>query len=92
MSMNTEEKEGSKLILVTGATGTLGRPLVYVLIDEGADIRAVTRNPQCLLMDSRNDWRSSCLPPTSLAPWRSCSPGSPCIGWALGDRTYHGTR
>jgi uncharacterized protein YbjT (DUF2867 family) len=34
------------MILVTGATGTVGRPLVDVLVSEGAKVRAVTRNPQ----------------------------------------------
>ncbi len=33
------------MILVTGATGTIGRPLIDVLVDEGAEVRAVTRNP-----------------------------------------------
>ncbi|MEV5574214.1 NAD(P)H-binding protein [Spirillospora sp. NPDC052269] len=34
------------MILVTGATGTIGRPLVDRLVREGADVRAVTRTPQ----------------------------------------------
>jgi uncharacterized protein YbjT (DUF2867 family) len=34
------------MILVTGATGTIGRPLVDLLTSEGAKVRAVTRNPQ----------------------------------------------
>jgi len=34
------------MILVTGATGTVGRPLIEALSAAGADIRAVTRNPQ----------------------------------------------
>ncbi len=34
------------MILVTGATGTIGRPLVDVLVGEGAKVRALTRNPQ----------------------------------------------
>jgi uncharacterized protein YbjT (DUF2867 family) len=33
------------MILVTGATGTVGRPLVDLLSAAGADIRAVTRTP-----------------------------------------------
>jgi uncharacterized protein YbjT (DUF2867 family) len=45
MSLN-KEREGSRLILVTGATGTIGRPLIDVLVGEGAEVRAVTRNPQ----------------------------------------------
>jgi uncharacterized protein YbjT (DUF2867 family) len=34
------------MILVTGATGTIGRPLIEVLSAAGVEIRAVTRNPQ----------------------------------------------
>jgi uncharacterized protein YbjT (DUF2867 family) len=34
------------MILVTGATGTVGRPLIEVLSTAGVEIRAVTRNPQ----------------------------------------------
>lgn len=34
------------MILVTGATGTIGRPLIDLLVSEGADVRAVTRNPR----------------------------------------------
>src|SRR6266498_434752 len=35
-----------KMILVTGATGIVGRPLVDALAGIGGEIRAVTRNPQ----------------------------------------------
>jgi uncharacterized protein YbjT (DUF2867 family) len=34
------------MILVTGATGTVGRPLVDLLVDQGAKVRAVTHNPE----------------------------------------------
>lgn len=34
------------MILVTGATGTIGRPLVDLLVGESAKVRAVTRDPQ----------------------------------------------
>jgi len=34
------------MILVTGATGTIGRPLVDALVSEGAKVRAISRNPQ----------------------------------------------
>jgi len=34
------------MILVTGATGTIGRPLIEVLSTAGVDIRAVTRKGQ----------------------------------------------
>jgi len=33
-------------ILVTGATGNVGRPLVTELVNAGADVRAVTRRPE----------------------------------------------
>ncbi|WP_419402665.1 NAD(P)H-binding protein [Mycobacteroides abscessus] len=33
-------------ILVTGATGNVGRPLVDLLVAAGADVRAVTRHPE----------------------------------------------
>jgi uncharacterized protein YbjT (DUF2867 family) len=42
----SKEKEGSIMILITGATGTIGRPLIEVLGTAGADIRAVTRKGQ----------------------------------------------
>jgi uncharacterized protein YbjT (DUF2867 family) len=38
------------MILVTGATGTIGRPLIDVLAGEGAEVRAVTRNPQAAVL------------------------------------------
>lgn len=34
------------MILVTGATGNIGRPLIDLLVGEGADVRAVTRAPK----------------------------------------------
>src|SRR2546423_9964231 len=34
------------MILVTGATGAVGRPLVRQLVAGGAELRAVTRDPQ----------------------------------------------
>jgi uncharacterized protein YbjT (DUF2867 family) len=34
------------MLLLTGATGTIGRPLIDVLLNEGAKVRAVTHNPQ----------------------------------------------
>lgn len=34
------------MILVTGATGLVGRPLVGLLVSAGADVRAVTRDPR----------------------------------------------
>lgn len=34
------------MILVAGATGNIGRPLIDLLVGEGADVRAVTRAPK----------------------------------------------
>jgi uncharacterized protein YbjT (DUF2867 family) len=34
------------MLLVTGATGTIGRPLIDALVNEGVKVRAVTCNPQ----------------------------------------------
>jgi uncharacterized protein YbjT (DUF2867 family) len=34
------------MILITGATGTIGRPLIDLLVEEGAKVRAVTRDPR----------------------------------------------
>jgi uncharacterized protein YbjT (DUF2867 family) len=38
--------EGNRMILLTGATGTIGRPLLHHLLGDGAQIRAVTRKAQ----------------------------------------------
>jgi uncharacterized protein YbjT (DUF2867 family) len=37
---------GMNTILVTGATGNVGRPLVTQLVDAGVEVRAVTRHPE----------------------------------------------
>jgi (4-alkanoyl-5-oxo-2,5-dihydrofuran-3-yl)methyl phosphate reductase len=41
------------LILVTGATGTVGREVVAQLLDEGEKVRAMTRNPAQAKFDPR---------------------------------------
>src|SRR4030095_16624109 len=47
-SRRSDPRPSERLVmfLVTGATGTIGRPLLDVLVDEGAKVRAVTRDPQ----------------------------------------------
>ena len=39
-------------IVVTGATGHVGHPLVTFLIEAGVQVRAVTRNPVCAQLPS----------------------------------------
>jgi uncharacterized protein YbjT (DUF2867 family) len=34
------------MLLVTGATGTIGHPLIDILVNQGAKVRAVTHNPK----------------------------------------------
>ena len=34
------------MLLITGATGTIGRPLIDALLNQGAKVRAITHNPQ----------------------------------------------
>jgi uncharacterized protein YbjT (DUF2867 family) len=51
------------MILVTGASGTIGRPLIDLLRAEGAEVRAVTR-----------DARATGLPPMSRS-LRATRPG-----------------
>jgi len=41
------------MILVTGATGTVGREVVAQLLAAGQKVRAMTRNPMCAKLDSR---------------------------------------
>ncbi|MFF2813734.1 SDR family oxidoreductase [Streptomyces sp. NPDC058000] len=59
------------MILVTGATGTVGRPLVSALRDRGVPVRALVRNPRNLPAE----WDAGVEPvtadlsdPASLAP------------------------
>ncbi len=57
-------------IVVTGATGNVGRPLVTALLAAGAPVRAVTADPD--RPDSRHRSSSSIPPPTRYrAPPRS---------------------
>jgi uncharacterized protein YbjT (DUF2867 family) len=42
---STFPKEGTMTIVVTGATGNVGRPLVSLLAAAGAQVRAITRSP-----------------------------------------------
>ncbi len=60
------------MILVTGATGTVGRPLIEVLSTAGANIRAVIRNGQAAgLPDGVEIVRGDLSRPDSIAPDRN---------------------
>jgi|Tabmets5t2r1_1033131.scaffolds.fasta_scaffold35497_1 uncharacterized protein YbjT (DUF2867 family) len=41
------------MLLVTGATGTIGRPLIDILVNEGVQVRAITHNPQAAGLPAR---------------------------------------
>src|SRR5262249_1286641 len=47
---------GLGVILITGAAGTIGRPLVDVLVHEGAEVHAVIRGTGPV---QRDHWRDS---------------------------------
>jgi uncharacterized protein YbjT (DUF2867 family) len=56
-------------ILVTGATGSVGRPLVDLLLARGADVRALTRNPaEANLPAGVEVFKGDLLEPETLAP------------------------
>ncbi len=50
-------------ILVTGATGHVGRPLIDALLAEGAGVRALTRDPAIL-----RNWAQSVGQAAEMAP------------------------
>ena len=45
MSLSGGLSRRTGMILITGASGTVGRPLVELLVDAGVKVRAVARNP-----------------------------------------------
>jgi uncharacterized protein YbjT (DUF2867 family) len=47
--------QSSPVILVTGATGQVGRRLVAELLDNGASVRALTRSPEAASLPERVD-------------------------------------
>ena len=69
---------GNHTILITGATGTIGRPLVDLLVGEGATVRAVTRNPLAAGLPAHVEVVAGDPGrPATLAPsWRASTPCS----------------
>jgi len=63
-----------RLMLVTGATGNIGRRLVSQLIGAGARVRALTRNPDSAGLLAR--WTSCARTCPSPVPWTDASTGS----------------
>jgi uncharacterized protein YbjT (DUF2867 family) len=67
--MNNEAERGTPMILVTGATGTLGRRIVERLVAGGARVRALTRNPAGAdLPDGVEVVHGDLTDPATLAP------------------------
>src|SRR5882757_6088812 len=50
-----QTRKENSMILVTGATGTVGREVVTQLLAAGQKVRAMTRNPAKAKLDARVD-------------------------------------
>src|SRR6266511_3617280 len=68
--------EGLAMILVTGATGTVGRPLIELLAREGVNVRAspTTRRPLACPPGSRSPRATQPGPTRSPLCWRASPP------------------
>ena len=53
-------------VLVTGATGFVGSRLAAALVEEGHDVRAMTRRPEAY-DGAGTPWRGTCPTPTASA-------------------------
>src|SRR5262245_44986334 len=67
---STHQIGGLGVILVTGAAGTIGRPLIDVLVNEGAEVRAVIRGPgPASLPEGVQAVGAALSYPETVAPW-----------------------
>ena len=57
-----------KRILVTGATGRIGRRVVSQLVDIGVEVRAMTRSPESAGLSGAEVVRGDLTVPETLAP------------------------
>jgi uncharacterized protein YbjT (DUF2867 family) len=64
------------MILVTGATGNIGRELVGVLAERGEQVRALVRQPEDRLPPGVGQVGADLNSPDSMRPW-SAPPGPP---------------
>ncbi|MGP4103031.1 NmrA family NAD(P)-binding protein [Nonomuraea sp. KM90] len=60
-------------ILVTGATGTVGRQIVAQLVERGARVRSLTRNPAAAGLPPGSRWPAATWPRPGRRPrrWRA---------------------
>lgn len=67
-------------ILITGATGMVGRQVVSQLLDAGAAVRALARDPGSLACPAALSWcAATCLSRLAwLPPWKVPPPCSSC--------------
>src|ERR1700754_588778 len=56
------------MIVVTGATGTVGRTLVRALAEAGDEVTAVSRRPAAVLPDGVRHHAADLADPASLGP------------------------
>jgi uncharacterized protein YbjT (DUF2867 family) len=56
------------MLLVTGATGTIGRPPIDVLVNQGAKVRTITHNSQAAALPAEVEVEVDLSRPATIAP------------------------